>query len=282
VTSPFQIKKQVEQQYALAMKKLTDFFFKTSEPITKPEDLRDILHSASGKPHFKALSESIAARMVTGLLSSSKKGWREAASGGSRGKEIYGLLEEELSGPTGKKVKEIIRENAELISSLPLDLSVKVNKFIQQEVMKGKRTEEIVKALKGKHGLGKLISSRIRLIARTETSKASTALTRVRAEELDLPWYVWRSSKDSRVRSAHNIMDGVLVSWADPPSPEKLDGVKSTLGNYHAGDCPNCRCYSEPIVSLDQVNWPAKVYHNGSIIKMTRYQFRKILPQVAA
>ena len=117
--------------------------------------------------------------------------------------------------------------------------------------------------------------SRISLIARTESSKASTALTEARAESLNLPWYVWRTSKDARVRSSHRHMDGVLIAWAEAPSPEALKGLKS-YGTYQAGNTFNCRCYPEPLIYLDQVSWPHKVYHNGTIREMTRSAFKKI------
>jgi len=71
-------------------------------------------------------------------------------------------------------------------------------------------------------------------------------------------------------------MDEVLIKWSDAPSPEALIGVKSSLGKYHAGDCPNCRCYPEPVVNLDNIQWPAKVYSNGAITMMTRVQFERV------
>ena len=115
--------------------------------------------------------------------------------------------------------------------------------------------------------------SHIQLIARTETSKTSTALTRARSEELHLPAYVWRTSKDGRVRPSHRLMDGVICFWNDPPAPEALLGIKSTLGHYCCGDAPNDRCYPEPLLRLDAVSWPHKVFAGGSIQSMTRAAF---------
>jgi AraC-like DNA-binding protein len=68
-------------------------------------------------------------------------------------------------------------------------------------------------------------------------------------------------------------MSGVLVNWNDPPAPETLfprytktgRPYRNTLGSYHAGQAPNCRCYPETIVDLDLVTWPARVYRNGKI-----------------
>jgi len=38
-----------------------------------------------------------------------------------------------------------------------------------------------------------------------------------------------------------------------------------------------CRCDALPLASLDEVKWPAKVYRNGRIERMSRKQFREIL-----
>ena len=120
-----------------------------------------------------------------------------------------------------------------------------------------------------------LTEARARLIARTETAKAATTLTRVRAQRIGAEWYVWRTSDDARVRSSHEHMEGVLVSWNDPPSPEKLIGMKD-YGAYHAGEFPNCRCYAQPLLDYDEVKWPHKVYLNGRITSMTLANFKKI------
>jgi hypothetical protein len=68
-------------------------------------------------------------------------------------------------------------------------------------------------------------------------------------------------------------MQGVLIRWSDPPAPEQLKGIKSTLGHYHAGDAPNDRCYAAPLIDVDRINWPHKVYVNSQIIMMTRSRF---------
>ena len=117
---------------------------------------------------------------------------------------------------------------------------------------------------------------RARLIARTETSKATTALTQARAEELDLQWYLWRTSEDQRVRVSHRRMNNVIFNWKSPPAPEKLVGEKSTAGRYHAGNIWNCRCYPEPLLRFDQVPWPHKVFVGGAIRPMTLVAFRNL------
>jgi hypothetical protein len=76
-------------------------------------------------------------------------------------------------------------------------------------------------------------------------------------------------------------MDGVLVNWSDPPSPETLAGEKSE-GTYEAGEIYNCRCYPEPLVSTKQISWPHKAYFGGRIQRVTLGQFRAMNPTLGA
>jgi uncharacterized protein with gpF-like domain len=65
-----------------------------------------------------------------------------------------------------------------------------------------------------------------------------------RSEDLNLTYFEWDTSQDQRVRPSHRLMSGMLVAWNDLPAPEKLAGIKSTLGKYAPGMCPNCRLHS--------------------------------------
>jgi SPP1 gp7 family putative phage head morphogenesis protein len=271
-------KRIIEDQYTRALRALVNNFASTylsqDLPFDDPYDIIGKLQEYAGLDAFKEYAYAAASRMVTGLVVEGARTWREAARESMNGQMIYNYLQQELQGPIGFTVQSIIEENTRLISSFPDDLAAVVNNYIQKESFKGRRAGDIAADLKAK--FKQVSTSRIDLIARTETSKASTALTRARAEDLGLDWYVWRTSKDARVRPSHRRMDRVLISWAEPASPELLEGIKSTLGFYNAGDCPNCRCYPEPILRISQVKWPAKVYHGGSIDVMNRFEFERL------
>ena len=233
----------------------------------------DMLKKMSTSQYFRGLAEVAASRMVSLTMAQNARSWREAAREGSRGEMIHRALQRELSGRTGERVRGIINQNAELISNVPLQLAQRITKKIAEQAFHGRR------AIAFEKQLPRMAAARLRLIARTETSKASTALTQARSEDMGLKWYVWRSSKDKRVRPSHVFMardGGVIIPWNDPPSPEALIHEKSTLGDYHAGDCPNCRCYAEPLMRMDQVHWPHRVYWQGQVRIMTRATFATI------
>ncbi|WP_240041308.1 phage minor head protein [Paenibacillus ginsengarvi] len=242
--------------------------------LDDPFDIVWAIKRYAGSKAFLRLSEAAAERMVTHLFSDAGRTWRQAARKNSRGRQLYELLQTQMKGPMGSIVLAQIRSNAEIIRTLPLSISEQVNAHVLQGTLAGLRASVIAEQIKA--FFPDVTKAKAGLIARTETSKTQTALTQARSELLGLDWYIWRTSKDSRVRDSHKLMDGVLIKWAAPPSPEKLEGADRTYGNYHAGCIFNCRCYPEPVIDLDLIQWPALVYHGGSLRRMTRRQFERI------
>lgn len=238
--------------------------------LTNPYEVMTAMSNIFSTEPYRDYALAAARRMITALYVGSRRTWREAAREAMKGREIYDMLQRELQGPVGDRVRDLVEQNARLITSFPLDIAKRANAFVREEAEKGRRASAIADDLMRQ--FPDMAESRIQLIARTETSKASTALTRARSEELGTIAYIWRSSKDARVRSSHRRMDGVIVLWNDPPSPEELDHVKS-YGRYHAGDTFNCRCFPVPLLRLDKIQWSARVHVNGEITRMTRADF---------
>ena len=215
----------------------------------------------------------LATQMVTAVSAQNAQSWRQAASIGTKGRLIHRLIEQEMNGHVGDEVRRMVRENAALIRSLPLRLSEDVTSFIATRQRAGERSSAISDRLRAE--LPRMAQKQSTLIARTETAKAETTLTRARSESLDIYWYQWLTSEDSRVRASHQLMNGVLVPWAQPPAPEQLAKIRSTLGHYHAGMCPNCRCPANPIVRLNRIQFPARVYYGNALVKMSESEFRR-------
>jgi SPP1 gp7 family putative phage head morphogenesis protein len=238
-----------------------------------PEEVLAALRALFNSPEYQRFSDALAETIVTQLFTDAGRTWRQAAAQNSMGRVVRMSLAGELRGVVGGVVMEQIRRNAGIIRTLPLNISRDVTAYLQRESQKGRRAAEIAKEIQLRFPENSRANAQ--LITRTEVSKISTALTRARAEEIDLPWYIWRTSQDQRVRGSHKIMEGVLVRWAEPPSSELLAGEKS-VGKYHAGEVFNCRCYPEPVLSLDDISWPCKVYTGGVIRMMTRAQFVKL------
>jgi SPP1 gp7 family putative phage head morphogenesis protein len=240
-----------------------------------PDDILRAFANLSRSPEvLESLALNIAHRMVTQLKVSNTRSWREAAREAGRGREIYEALQTEMETKIGARINELVRENAKLISSIPSDIREQVNGEIQRLQLQGLRPEAVEEYLRKR--VPQITRSRAWLIARTETSKAATALTQARSEDLGVEWAQWVTSEDSRVRPSHRNLNKVLMRWDDPPQPEALIGEKSTLGKGVAGNFPNCRCSMLPLISLDVIRWPCRTYRAGRIQYMTRAAFQRL------
>lgn len=268
--------KSVEREYLNSLLRLVKIFNKIAKSSGSDQSKYvQVMRNFQNSSQYEKYVYSAVKRMVTPLEVGNMKTWRQAAKKATQGRFLYSLLMDEIKQGKDKVIKNQIIENASLIKTLPNYVAQKVVNDIAEASFKGMRAESIEKIIRDKTDQHARASAR--LIARTETAKTQSALTKVRCEELDLRWYVWRTAQDgNRVRKSHQLMEGVLVAWSNPPSPEALAGEIS-VGNYHAGNIYNCRCYSEPLLEIDDVKWPHKVHLNGQIQTMSKSEFMKIM-----
>ena len=266
----------LQDSFLDTLSKLTDLFhyIAFSAGDDKEKYINDMRNFQNSEP-FNSFVYSAVRRMVTPIAVQNMRTWRMAAKKATRNPYFYRLLMREINQGLKSDIEIQIEENASLIKTLPTDVAKKVTKDISDMALKGMRASEIAKVIREQTDKHSRASAK--LIARTEVSKTTTALTKARCDNLDLHWYVWRTMEDGdRVRKSHRIMEGVLVNWNEPPSPEALAGEKS-VGNYHAGNIWNCRCYPEPLIEIDDISWPHKVYTNGKIQTMGKMQFEQMM-----
>lgn len=266
----------LQDSFLDTLSKLTDLFhyIAFSAGDDKEKYINDMRNFQNSEP-FNSFVYSAVRRMVTPIAVQNMRTWRMAAKKATRNPYLYRLLMREINQGLKSDIEIQIEENANLIKTLPTDVAKKVTKDISDMALKGMRASEIAKVIREQ--TDKYSRASAKLIARTEVSKTTTALTKARCDNLDLHWYVWRTMEDGdRVRKSHRIMEGVLVNWNEPPSPEALAGEKS-VGNYHAGNIWNCRCYPEPLIEIDDISWPHKVYTNGKIQIMGKMQFKQMM-----
>lgn len=270
--SVWKTSKRLERNYEKILKVIQNQFFQAISNKNNANEMINMLKVVSRQHSFETYCQEIALKMVTSVYQKTEGNWRKAAEQNTKGREIYEALKKEKQNVLMENViQKLIEQNATLIKTLPLDIASDITKYIEKETTKGRRAEELVQEIKIK--FPEKTKANAKCIARTEISKAQSALTKTRAEILNIQWYIWRTSQDERVRNAHKHMEGVFVSWKDPPSPEQLSKSKYQYGKYHAGEIFNCRCYAEPIVDIHFVKFPRKVYYNGRIVRMTKAEF---------
>ena len=251
-----------------AYKKLLDAVFlemtKKTAGLTDPDEVVRALRFFSESPEFGRVCEGAARRMATMLAVGQKADWRAAASASSQGRKIYQLLMKETTNTAvGQTITDIVAQNAQLIKTVPQNMAGKIAELVRKRRFEGERPETILQEILEQQP--HLREFEARRIARTESAKASTALTEARAEAMNLEFYIWRTAKDGdRVRKSHQIMEGVLCRWSEPPDPEAMAGERS-YGSYHPGGIFNCRCFPQVIVALEDITFPIKAHKGGNI-----------------
>lgn len=225
-------------------------------------------------PRFDQLANEAARNIITYQAKANARTWREAASKSSKGRKIYQALKREFSKTNNPEFNQLVSNSASLIKTLPRNIATRVVNRVTKLSLEGRRSSEIANDIK--RYFPEATKASATPIARTQVAKVYATITEVRAKSVGVTYYVWHTVGGPLVRDSHRHMDDVIVFYNNPPAPEELIGKKSQ-GHYHAGGIYNCRCYEEPVLDIDDVSWPHKVYHAGRIQRMTKKQFTKLL-----
>lgn len=177
-------------------------------------------------------AEKSATNMLAGVNRKNAQSWASHAR--RMGHDVKSLIN---SPGLGYAVQKRIEENTKLIKNMALGAADDVAKMAKESLYSGSRADDLAKNIAR---VGEVSLSRARTIARTEISKANTALSMARAESVGSTGYIWRTARDGDTRSSHSAMEGKFVKWSEPPILDTMTG--------HAGEFPNCRCYPEPVI----------------------------------
>ncbi len=144
-----------------------------------------------------------------------------------------------------------IKENLNLIKTLSQKQLSRVQNVVLSNLRAGNfQASEIKKQLVDDFGMSE---RHAKFIARDQSHKMTSNLNQLRYENLGVTKYIWRTSKDRRVRGdpdgkypkakpSHYVREGKIYSFAKPPAG----------GN--PGEPINCRCYAEPILPEEYTN----------------------------
>ena len=252
-------------------KELRDFIVQNA---SKEEDKVSYLDQLSNSEEFNELALKAARRIVNYHSVENAKSWREAARKSMRGKEVYNALRKELSDRN--RYNDLIDKSAEQIRTLPHHIANRIVKKIGELTLQGIRASEIAAIINKE--LMPYAKASSTLISRTQVSKVLTTITQSRCESVNVNAYIWRTVGGPLVRDSHRHMEDVICLWDEPPCPELLAKIPTKeLHYYHPGGIYNCRCYAEPLLTLEQTTWPHKVCYRGKITRMTKKQFTSIL-----
>ncbi len=143
-------------------------------------------------------------------------------------------------------------ENVDLIKSIPAQEHDKVLGIVSRGIQAGNDQMFIKKELQKQFGI---TEKRARMIARDQTMKANSAISRARSVEAGIEYGFWRHRSGSKVpRPTHQAMNGVRFKITEglfDPHAEKVKG--KWIGRIVLpGELVNCRCsYSPDLTSFN-------------------------------
>ncbi len=131
------------------------------------------------------------------------------------------------------------RQNVRLIKSLAREKVDRVAKILT-DAGSGTRVETIARRIREETDA---TPQRAALLARDQVLSLNAEVTQARHEAAGLDSYIWRTSRDERVRKRHVALEGRRFSYDDPPVVDLRTGRKA-----HPGEDYQCRCIAEPFI----------------------------------
>lgn len=164
--------------------------------------------------------------------------------------DVLGVDVPERDPEVADRMSDFVRQNVDLVSSIPQDLHGELGSLVHHAVVQGRPSRDLSNDIEKRFGVAE---SRARLIARDQIGKLYADINRHRQRRLGIQKFIWRTMKDERVRGdpdgkypnatpSHFDLEGLMFSYDDPPTPEGADGPLLPGEDYQ------CRCYAEPVL----------------------------------
>lgn len=130
-------------------------------------------------------------------------------------------------------MRAFTQENVRLITSIPARYFDEIETTVLRTFRSGQRAEVAARLIQDRYDVS---ASRAALIARDQIGKFNGELNKVRQTSLGITRYIWRTSRDERVRESHQELEGEIFDWQGPDQPPE----------GHPGMPIQCRCTPEP------------------------------------
>lgn len=181
----------------------------------------------------EAWAHGISRQAAVGLQGSLKQ-----ASGGVT------LRTDVVSGQVADVVKASIKQNVALIKSIPAEYFLEIEGEVMRSIQSGRGMADLQPFLEKRYGISK---RRAALIARDQTSKATTAINRARMQGLGVKKFKWlHSGGGKEPRPLHkNVLNGNVYSFDDLPVIDERTGERGLPGQLI-----NCRCRMVPVIEF--------------------------------
>ena len=197
-------------------------------------------------------------KRFTGLFTERAGGLAEALAKGvsdTTARQLGESLKDVSGGVTLKTdvisgaVKEVmsagVKENVSLIKSIPAEYFQKIEGDVMRSITTGRGMADLVPDIL-KHGQS--TKKRAELIAKDQTSKATTAINRTRMQGLGIKQFEWlHSGGGKEPRPLHLQLDGQVFDLDNPPVIDERTGERGLPGQLI-----NCRCRMVPVITFGE------------------------------
>lgn len=140
-------------------------------------------------------------------------------------------------------IRSYVRDNVRLIKTVRGERLDRVRAIVERNWRIGSRWETVSAQLRKELGLTPGIANRI---ARDQVQKLNGELARDRLIAAGVDRFIWRTSKDGRVRRTHRVLEGKEFDIETGHPTEGFPGWPI-----------HCRCYAEPVFPDDDEIGPA-------------------------
>lgn len=240
----------LERSYLAQLRKVEHEMARAFREVILPAYTRrlsattDALTRDAGEEEFERVRVLIAAivraatNQVRALLALEgerhTKAWRAAARRAFSVDLSSVVREEDLEA----YLEQAALRNAGLIRSLGDDLVKAVQTETTTALINGESVSKLQARIRERLAIS---DRRAKLIARDQTSKLTSDLNRKRHEEAGVDSYIWRTSKDERVRPRHARLEGTKYQYGEPTGAEE---------GLPPGQPIQCRCVAQAIVEF--------------------------------
>lgn len=179
---------------------------------------------------------------------------RQSAVGlGQSLKDVSGgvtLKTDVVSGAVADVVTASVKQNVALIKSIPREYFLEIEGATMRSIQTGRGMADLQPFLEKRFDITK---KRAALIARDQTSKATTAINQARMQGLGVKKFKWLHSYGGKEpRPLHkDVLNGNIYSFDDLPVIDERTGERGLPGQLI-----NCRCRMVPVIEFKSEEVP--------------------------
>ena len=266
------IERQIQQLYMTIYKQVFDKQNVNALSVGSRINIEQSMFELTNSDKFNEFAKKFAIALAKRGLNKQRGTWRKFYEA-ARNARLVGLPSTYQKFEY-QQMSNAVQHNFEMIHSVPQRmleiLNHKYTSVLIEEVAKGSTSRGSFARMLKHHGV-----KQAGVIARTETAKLQTAITKSRSLDLNVLTYTWKSSHDRRTRHSHAEMNNVIVFWRPDNQKPLLDGMRGDAGEF-----PNCRCDAQPNVDINdftESRYRVYDYRTDKIISVGRLQLLNML-----